>query len=81
MSVVLPAPDIVLSERLVLCETRLSDDAESGRDSSGNQASVCDVLQLAACKAVGCGVDGGAVEGKDTACMCIQASQACNSVH
>lgn len=68
----LPAPDIVLSERLVLCETALSDDAGGKISSESNQASACDVLQLAARKAVGCAVGDGLVEGGYLECSCMQ---------
>jgi hypothetical protein len=66
----LPAPDTVLSERLVLCETRLSDDVECERSSALSQTSVCDVLQLAARKAVGCAVGDVVVEGNCSASAC-----------
>lgn len=61
----LPAPDVVLSERIVLCETALGEDSDVSLSSSGSQApTVCDVLQLAARKRVGCAVGEGVVEGK-----------------
>lgn len=71
MATLLPSPDVVLSEKLVLCETRLSDDIEAERSSALRQASICDVLQLAARKAVGCAVGDGVVEGTSCA-ICLQ---------
>lgn len=67
----LPAPDIVLSERLVLCEAALSDDAGGKLSSDSSQASACDLLQLAARKAVGCAVEDGVVEGGYLECSCM----------
>lgn len=50
----LPTPDVVLHERILLLENKL--DRENGSEVRSNtqQSSVCGVLQLAARKAVGC---------------------------
>jgi hypothetical protein len=56
----LPALDVVLHERTLLCESRI--DTYDLDDTKNQQPAVCTVLQLAARKAVGCG-DDAAIEG------------------
>jgi hypothetical protein len=51
----LPTPDVVLHERILLCENRINDQDVPEDNRSEEAASVCGVLQLAAQKAVGCG--------------------------
>lgn len=63
MATSLPVPDVYLSERIILTETKLSDNVEFDASSVGAPASACDVLQLAARKAVGCAVEEGVAEG------------------
>lgn len=64
MTASLPSPDVYLSERIILCETKLQSDLDASLNSGVAPATVCDVVQLAARKAVGCAVGDGAVEGE-----------------
>jgi hypothetical protein len=63
------ATGVVLTERVVVAETKLPDEADGG-DHAPQQApgSVCGVLQLAARKAVGCAAAGEAVVQGAAAC-------------
>jgi hypothetical protein len=79
MAATLPAPDVVLSERLLVCEAHLHDAGTAQADvdhaSLDGTGSVCGVLQAAASKAVGCAVAGQAVvegESVDGAVRCVQ---------
>lgn len=51
----LPTPDVVLHERILLCENRINEQDAQEDSRSAEGASVCGVLHLAAQKAVGCG--------------------------
>jgi hypothetical protein len=51
----LPTPDVVLHERILLCENRINEQDVQDNSRTSEAASVCGVLQLAAQKAVGCG--------------------------
>jgi len=64
MTASLPSPDVYLSERIILCETKLQSDLDASSNSGIAAATVCDVVKLAARKAVGCAVGDGAVEGE-----------------
>jgi hypothetical protein len=50
----LPTPDVVLHERILLCENRINDLDVQEEGRTNEASSVCTVLQLAAQKAVGC---------------------------
>lgn len=52
----LPAPDVVLNERITLYENTYENQSTSDPGPTA-EAGVCDVLRLAARKAVGCGDD------------------------
>lgn len=49
----LPVPDVVLHERILLCESTL-DSQDSAVNPAADAAGTCDVLRIAARKAVGC---------------------------
>eukprot|EP00878_Enallax_costatus_P035802 GHUV01040026.1.p1 GENE.GHUV01040026.1~~GHUV01040026.1.p1 ORF type:complete len:222 (+),score=50.57 GHUV01040026.1:142-807(+) len=49
----LPAPDVVLHERILLCESKL-DTQDTADNSLAEASSTCRVLRIAARKAVGC---------------------------
>lgn len=70
----LPAPDVLLSERVVVCEARLPDYRADADQGSRQAASVCGVLQIAARKAVGCAAVDAAVVAGELLMQCEQPS-------